>query len=380
MGANRLGFARLREEGQENMEGPLDTFENPKQDKMISLIAWLIIASLLFYLAVFTFESFLRKSPWFAVTQELASTEVIEEVLPSIEPAEAQVIEPVERESVADIARLPEQEILEDRLTAPMEGSFENIDSEVMVSQDQANLREPSDISNQAEEAAVTEQVDTPVVEAISPPAFEEPVVSIEALSQLRLNAVFPNRKEAFQYLKAIDFGEMDLELELIRINQSFHVLVGGALPQSEMDRMQKYLTVRNHGLGLTRLSESDREELYSEVKVVPVESPEAVKKPSNSSQVKPRRNAGDFALQAGTKPFTIQVGSFLRRENAAQVRDKMLVKGFTSMVEEKFQGGTYHYRVLVGNFFSRTDATEEATRLSEVEDVPVYVRKVPKL
>ena len=49
--------------------------------------------------------------------------------------------------------------------------------------------------------------------------------------------------------------------------------------------------------------------------------------------------------------------------------------KGQSSKVEEKFQGGTYHYRVLVGNFSTRKEATNQATKLSETDDVPVYVR-----
>ena len=41
------------------MEEQLQSISSPKQDRMISLIAWLIIASLLFYLTVVTFEGFL---------------------------------------------------------------------------------------------------------------------------------------------------------------------------------------------------------------------------------------------------------------------------------------------------------------------------------
>jgi hypothetical protein len=368
-----------REEGQENMEGPLDTFENPKQDKMISLIAWLIIASLLFYLAVFTFESFLRKSPWFAVTQELSSTEAIEEVPSSVKAVGSQFIEPDIRESVADLAQLPVQDVTEAQVTVPTENSFDSLGSEVNPSEVEEIVAQTANITKQVEKTVAVEQLAQPVVEAALSSGFDEPLEMDKALSQLRLNAVFPTRKDAFQYLKVIDFGEMDLELELIRIDQSFHVLIGGLLAQSEMDRMQKYLTVRNHGLGLSRLSESDREEVLSSIKQVPADRSEPVNKASASAKVGPRQQVGDFDLRVSGKPFTIQVGSFLNRESATQVRDQMLNKGFTSKVEEKFQGGTYHYRVLVGNFFSRTDATDEATRLSEVEDVPVYVRKAPR-
>ena len=51
----------------------VETYQSSKHDKMISLIAWLIVGSLLFYLAVYTFESFLRKSPYQEIIQQVGS-------------------------------------------------------------------------------------------------------------------------------------------------------------------------------------------------------------------------------------------------------------------------------------------------------------------
>ena len=57
------------------MEEQLQSISSPKQDRMISLIAWLIIASLLFYLTVVTFEGFLRLTPEIQITQKVETSE-----------------------------------------------------------------------------------------------------------------------------------------------------------------------------------------------------------------------------------------------------------------------------------------------------------------
>ena len=59
----------------EKMEEQLQSISSPKQDRMISLIAWLIIASLLFYLTVVTFEGFLRLTPEIQITQKVETSD-----------------------------------------------------------------------------------------------------------------------------------------------------------------------------------------------------------------------------------------------------------------------------------------------------------------
>jgi len=352
------------------MEGPLETFETPKQDKMISLIAWLIIASLLFYLAVFTFESFLRKSPWFAVTQEISGTEQVETTLVQ---GDEVISEPVFEETVieevnafASIDADPEVNFRED---VPLI-------QEAPVTSSTVTVQDGSEAPFQNRQEVVSESSFTTLaeeVEDVAPPTSQivEEIVAPIQMSQVKLESTFLSRSQAFQYLKEMDFGDLDISLELITQQGKVHVLIGGQKAEEEVGRLEKYLRARNHGLGLVRISESDSEVLFQEAVTAEAPSPT----PAASAPVVHSGQAIDFDAEASMKPYTIQVGSFLSRRNAVILQERMQEKGYSSKVEEKLQGNTYHYRVLVGNFINRETATSQATKLSEVEDVPVYVR-----
>ncbi len=82
-----------------------------------------------------------------------------------------------------------------------------------------------------------------------------------------------------------------------------------------------------------------------------------------------------NFWNEVGLKPFTIQVGSFLKMVNARNLSNQLRSKSFSSDVETFSSGGVEQFRVLVGNFVTRSEATKFATQLSENEKLPVYVR-----
>ena len=348
------------------MEGPLETFETPKQDKMISLIAWLIIACLLFYLAVFTFESFLRKSPWFAVTQEISGSEQFEAstaqevAIGQNTQAEDSVVEEVnafatlDAEPVSNFGNVPK---IED----------ENVSSGNGSSFDEASLGEEisfsKDVSAVSDLRSETSKDSTPVAAKIV-----EELVSNVSMFQLKLENTFTSRSQTFQFLKEMDFGDLEISLEIVSKNGLIHVLVGGLKGQEESGRIEKYLKARNHGLRLISISETAGELFFQGPTAPAVASDQKAKDLGTASDK-------NFELESRFKPYTIQIGSFLTRRNAVVLQEKMEEKGFSSAVEDKLQGNTYHYRVLVGNFSTRDEATSQATKLSESDDVPVYVR-----
>ena len=60
---------------------------------------------------------------------------------------------------------------------------------------------------------------------------------------------------------------------------------------------------------------------------------------------------------------------------NARNLSNQLRAKSFSSDVETFSYGGVEQFRVLVGNFVTRSEATKFATQLSENEKLPVYVR-----
>ena len=348
------------------MEGPLETFETPKQDKMISLIAWLIIACLLFYLAVFTFESFLRKSPWFAVTQEISGSEQFETSFVQETPV---VQEPIVEDSLVEEVNAFasfDSESISNQSEIGAVGNQSSSDSADMV----LGGSELSSNNSYFEENTSLEsdkQLNSVANPAPAAAEIVEGLVSSVAMFQLKLENTFASRTQTFQFLKEMDFGDLDISLEIVSKNDVIHVLIGGLMGEAETGRIEKYLKARNHGLRLISISEAAGEVFFqaSAVKTSPVQQ----------STSPGAGGLKDFEAESRLKPYTIQIGSFLSRRNAVILQEKMEEKGHSSTVEDKLQGSTYHYRVLVGNYASRDEATNRATKLSESDDVPVFVR-----
>ena len=364
----------------------MQSISSPKQDRMISLIAWLIIASLLFYLTVVTFEGFLRLTPEIQITQKVETTgdNVVAELSET----------PVE---MINSAKLPDDfsqdEVSELMGTADIK-SEEIID--IPVAQDPVEeeiIVNPADFATDAieQDSVVVEKVEeSPVVkntidENVLVGSVNEELSELTPnLHQLRLGKYFVTRTEAFIYLKQIDYGELDISLELVQRGDTIHVFIGDLMPKSDVDRLEQYLAVRNNGLLMSVLGNQEREDLLKASRVVtPPRAASTSSKTDKTFAVSPVDSGvqstvptdQNFWDETGLKPFTIQVGSFLKMTNARNLSNQLRAKSFSSDVETFSYAGVDQFRVLVGNFVTRSEATKFATRLSENEKLPVYVR-----
>ena len=363
------------------MEEQLQSISSPKQDRMISLIAWLIIASLLFYLTVVTFEGFLRLTPEIQITQKVETSDEdaslgFEETTPEMINTEDLPIDFASNESnqqvnsddigVEQIIEIPvEDDTVEQSLIA------NDVElNDIPVEQD-SNVLTP-DVNAQTTKSSIDENI---LVGSVK----EELSELTPNLHQLRLGRSFVTRTEAFTYLKQIDYGELDISLELVQRGDTIHVFIGDLMPKSDVDRLEQYLGVRNNGLSMNILGNQEREDL---LKASRLEAPKVVL-PTTQSQAfnaVPAVSQAVFSDQnfwgeVNLKPYTIQVGSFLKMVNARNLSNQLRAKTFSSDVETFSSGGVEQFRVLVGNFVTRSEATKFATQLSENEKLPVYVR-----
>lgn len=71
---------------------------------------------------------------------------------------------------------------------------------------------------------------------------------------------------------------------------------------------------------------------------------------------------------------FTIQVGSFLKEETAAALRESLGKRGYDAFVARNEIGGKVLFRVRVGRFSSREEALEHAEALKKVEGINGWV------
>ena len=131
-------------------------------------------------------------------------------------------------------------------------------------------------------------------------------------------------------------------------------------------------------------LGNQEREDLLKASRLVtPPKVVRAVSQSENTLPVAPVAEVAQSVVAAdqnfwgevGLKPFTIQVGSFLKMSNARNLSNQLRAKSFSSDVETFSYRGVEQFRVLVGNFVTRSEATKFATQLSENEKLPVYVR-----
>jgi len=373
------------------MEEPLEAFETPKQDKMISLIAWLIVASLLFYLSVVTFEGFLRLSPDIRVVENMDMENpdtanpgdvdpgfVLEQETTTSETQVEPDYDMISESSETDIPSLAGIEV-ERGVEQAGEGLEEILDDpqEIALSQNEQYTKEVEPVVDQttqnvSSESLVVSEVEVPDIASV----VQEATAELGPVYQLAMERVFESRAEAFDALKKMSFGDLDLEFELVQRSSGFHVLLGGELSRSELDQLKQYLSIRNNNLALQTLDVQGVENLLSSrvVKAGP-----SARQSLNREKSAPRVTVplgADFYTRAGALPFTIQVGSFLQEVNARQLSNDLQQKGYSSAVESKLQRGVAHYRVLLGNYENRRVASKEAAQISEKENLPVYVRE----
>lgn len=361
------------------MEEPLDSFEEtPKQDKMISLIAWVIVASLLFYLTVITFEGFLRLSPEIKVVETADSIDGNDSFAQghSFDVSQGtqdgfQTEGEVFNQANEDVVILPEVNLETTEATVPVVDEMQPEVAETPVVENP--VIEQVEVEPTITEDSAELNVASMIEEVVQP----ETAMAVEVF-QLKVNQVFTTRQNAFTFLRAMDFGELDLDIEIIARSDGYHVFLGGQVPRSELNKLDQYLKVRNHGIQLSTVGSEDKENILSgqiESKAPDLLKPVATVSGLKQEAIPASLNGEDFFSIAKTHPFTIQVGSFLKVENAQALAQSLRSKSYTSEVESTEQAGTKHFRVLVGHFKDRRSAGKEATKLSEVEGLPVYVR-----
>lgn len=356
------------------MEEPLDTYEAPKQDKMISLIAWLIIASLLFYVIVFTFESFLKKSPSMAVNSELTEETMLE------------TSDPDENESVAvtqseEVLRNPfAEEVVENRpeMVSPVEESVRvSPDEEEFFGEFAATTQ--TELEEEATQTVIAAPVVAePVVTSVPTPLRPQPVVAARPAetprpvastpqSMLRMSKSFTNMREALQFMKQSGRDLPGLQFEMASSGGNYQVL----MPDNALTRQFMRKVLQSEELDFEGLSSQELANLKQD-------SRRALGRQVTESSISPQEAVGQFRTAAKNRPYTIQIGSFLQRENAVQLRDKMIQTGYLGDIEEFWFRSKAQYRVLVGNYASRQEASKTAGELSERFEVPVYVREAP--
>ena len=356
------------------MEEPLDTYEAPKQDKMISLIAWLIIASLLFYVIVFTFESFLRKSPSMAISSELSEAGFTQ--FEDLDEADS-----VMTTQANDALRNPFSEVVTEDVvvvTPSAEDETSSLPAEEeffgeFSSTTQAELQEevtPTLAPPPVVEIPVIAVQETPRPQpAIAiPKTVETPrPVSRPTQSILRMSKSFTNMREALQFMKQQGRELPGLQFEMASSGGNYQVL----MPDNELTRQFMRKVLQAEEVDFEGLSPQELINLKQD-------SRRALGRQVTESFISPEEAVSQYRIVAKNRPYTIQVGSFLQRENAVQLRDKMIQTGYLGDIEEFRFRGKAQYRVLVGNYASRQEASKAAGDLSERFEVPVYVREAP--
>ncbi len=363
------------------MEEPIDSFQSPKQDKMISLIAWLIIASLLFYVIVFTFESFLRKSPSVVVSQamddsypEVVDTPFVIEAKPvpketPISP-EVKIVNPVIKDAVTVVTS-------PNSTTDGVDDFFKELASESKVKDQFVN---PVHSATSASQNVVSQTQTVSALPVRSPVAVNTPTVAptlrnVEVpqilIKWIQIDQKFSSMRAAFSVLKELRYGNLDPEFEFLPSEGGYLVMFGMPASDSEVQAAKDRLEGLNSGLRLKVLSPQ-------EVSNMQLQSRRMLGRATPIAPIEPEVAVLDYRRISRQRPFTIQVGSFLSRQNAVALRDGLISKGFLVDVEEIRIGSQAQFRVLLGNYGSKAEASISATEISEKHELPVYVREAP--
>ena len=107
---------------------------------------------------------------------------------------------------------------------------------------------------------------------------------------------------------------------------------------------------------------------------------------PAASSAARPARDpaailsGGTVSTAPGADPFTyfVQVGAFMRADDAEAQRAKLAIQGFTARVHEREQAGRTVYRVRLGPFDNKAeaDALQGKLQAAALEGQLVRVQK----
>ena len=195
---------------------------------MISLIAWLIIASLLFYLTVVTFEGFLRLTPEIQITQKVETSE--ENVPTELDEAPTAMIDTAELP--ADFAnnetsQLADAEVISAEQIIDIPVVEDPVEQSIIANEVDFNPSEVEQDSNFSTTQSDVQPVKSSIDENILVGSVNEELSELTPnLHQLRLSKSFVTRTEAFTYLKQIDYGELDISLELVQEEIQFMYLL----------------------------------------------------------------------------------------------------------------------------------------------------------
>lgn len=351
----------------------VETYQSSKHDKMISLIAWLIVGSLLFYLAVYTFESFLRKSPYQEIIQQVGSQKSVDQNTEKgfissgdLTFAAEQPVTPVVATTTTTIATAeptPKAKATEP-YTAAKPVATAVVDS-ASISESTAKASEGS-------------------VSPLKSDAIVRPSNATNHSSVVAVANSFSSMDEVFRFMKQVDYGEEEVWAEVVDDSDGFLLFFRSpATELSPSPRLEYYLKMRNHGLKISLQQAPEQSVRPASQSRLAGDQTSSRQTGGVKSGLEPSRkgfSSGDvqdnFKANAQFKPYTIQIGAFNSLDRADALLAKMLKNGYDSIfIEQKILSGEYNFRVLLGNFVSQQEAAVYATSLSEKENVPVFVR-----
>jgi hypothetical protein len=369
-----------------------NVYQPDENEKIVSAIAWAMIIALFLYIAVSTYEKyFIESTPGEIIISKVeagTSTESSNDEI-STDTFEVDVEQnnqsqegqnPVVQNTSSN-TEVENEEPVGIEIELPTEQSTEE---PVTSEENNINISDYEESRKLVSKAISTEEPDTePVVEptvtetaiVVEPQStVKEPVADGVGLYLLKLQKTFESFDEIFGFMKQVDYGERKVQLEVIESNGRYEVLLGEPYTDYETRKLRSYLAIRNHGLGLNVVKAQARpvkssSNTFSSDSLEGVSSPKPV--PVRAGTVE------SFKKKSQAMPYTIQIGSFLREEGARALRNQMMSKGYDADVEEVTGRGVVQYKVLVGNFFSRREAGSLASKLSEEEKVPVFIRRV---
>lgn len=138
---------------------------------------------------------------------------------------------------------------------------------------------------------------------------------------------------------------------------------MGAGQPERALEVYEKILSGGGAGdlapQALFRLGKVQRElGLWPEARASLAQAARAAPDSAEAAQAREILGRDDFF-------FTVQVGSFVTRPNADRLAQELQRRGYRAEVSEAVMGGKLFHRVRIGRFAKRSEAEDEARRLS---------------
>jgi cell division protein FtsN len=150
-------------------------------------------------------------------------------------------------------------------------------------------------------------------------------------------------------------------------------VQANGDQPQASETRVVETQSVNLPEGGLEKTENADSATLPTATSQTP-----AASEPSVAERVPPKLEQEASTAPTSAAPFySVQVGSFRRAEQAYQLQDQLIKKGYQARIGlSMVQGQGAWYRVRVGHYADRSSADKAAQRLQENEKMDVLVMR----